>query len=89
MEKENYTGPIFIDLEKAFDAVDHPILLKKLKIYGVTRQEHEWFISYLKNRRQFCRTNGTSSQLKEITYGVPQGSCLCSLLFQIYSNDLR
>ena len=87
MDKEKYTGLIFIDLKKAFDTVDHAILLKKLKKYGINGLEQEWFTSYLDNRRQFCRINGTSSQLTEITCGVPQGSCLGPLLFLIYIND--
>ena len=62
--------------------------LKKLKMYGVTGLEYDWFISYLDNRRQFCKINDTSSQLREKTCGVPQGSCLASLLFMIYISDL-
>ena len=88
MDKGKYIGLIFINLKKVFDTVDHAILLKKLKTYGVTGLEHEWFISYLNNRRLFCKINGTSSQLKEITCGVRQGSCLGPLLFLIYIDDL-
>ena len=76
MDKGKYTGLIFIDLRKVFDTVDHAILLKKLKKYGANGLEHEWFTSYLDNRRQVCRINSTSSQLMEITCGVPQGSCV-------------
>ena len=68
--------------------VDHEILLKKLKIYGVTGLEHDWFISYLDNRKQFCRIDGTSSDKKEINCGAPQGSCLGPLSFLIYINYL-
>ena len=75
------TGVTISDINKAFNTVDHAILLKKLKMYGVTDLEHECFISYLNNRKQFCNMNATSSQLKEITCGVPQGSCLGPLLF--------
>ena len=88
MGKGKYTGLHFIDLKKAFYTVDHAILLKQLKIYGVTGLEHDWFISYSDNRRQVSKINGTSSQLREITLGVPQGSCLGQLSFLIYTNDV-
>ena len=55
IDKGKYTGLIFIDLKKAFDTVDREILLKKLKMYRVTGLEHDWFTSFLDNRKQFCR----------------------------------
>ena len=88
IDKGKYTGLIFIDLKKAFDTVDHEILFKKLKMYGVTGLEHDWFTSYLHNRKQFCRVDGTSSDVKGINCEVPQGSCLGPLLLLIYINDL-
>ena len=88
IDKGKYTGLIFLDLKKAFDTVEHEILLEKLKMYGVTGLEQDWFKSYLDNRKQFCRINGSSSDVKGINCGIPQGSCLGPLLFLIYINDL-
>ena len=82
------TGLIFIDLKKAFDTVDHEILCKELYLYGVQDRELAWFKSYLSNRKQFERANGVDSKIEEIDIGVPQGSCLGSLLFLVYINDL-
>ena len=76
MDKGRFTATVFIDLKKAFDTVDHDILLQKIEKYGVTGLEHIWFSSYLKNRQQLCRVNGVASKMGEINCGVPQGSCL-------------
>ena len=79
---------IFIDLKKAFDTVNHSILIKKLEHYGVRGTSLEWFKSYLSNRQQFVSFNGHLSDKKLISCGVPQGSVLGPLLFLIYINDL-
>ena len=89
MGKRLFSCGVFIDLKKAFDTVDHKIILHKLDHYGFRGVISKWFSSYLEGRTQTTQIGSFISKRKNITCGVAQGSVLGPLLFLIYVNDIQ
>ncbi len=85
---DKFIGVIFLDLIKAFDTVDHDILVEKIQKYGADGNAMAWFRNYLYGRTRITRVSGKLSSRRSITYGVPWGSILGPFLVILYINDL-
>ena len=88
IDRGNVNAVVFLDLKRAFDTVDHDVLLGKLSLYGIQESAYDWVKSYLNSRTQKCLVNGSLSKVCSLGCGVPQGTILGPLLFLIYINDL-
>ena len=87
-DNKKSTLSVFLDLSKAFDTVNHAILLCKLEFYGIRGIALKWFCNYLTNRKQFVIYNNENSNTEVISCGAPQGSILGPLLFLVYITDI-
>ena len=88
LDKHKDVSALFLDVAKAFDSINHDILLYKLYCYGFRGVAHQWFASYINNRMQYVNADGVKFRLRLLRTGIAQGSILAPLMFLLYINDL-
>lgn len=88
LDKKYFTLGVFVDLKKAFDTIDHKLLMNKLEQYGLRGRAYSWLESYFDNRYQYVHFNDHQSEMRKLTCGVPQGSVIGPKLFILYVNDI-
>ena len=89
VDNKEYCAGIFLDLSKAFDTVNHAILINKLGHYGIRGLALKWTCSHLSDRKQYVECNGVASEYLTVKWGVPQGSILGTLFFLFYITDIH
>ena len=89
MKSSEVTLAVLVDFSRAFDTICHNLMIKKLHQLGFSKNFLWWTFSYLENRKQYVQIDNKSSSIEEVKFGVPQGTILGPMLFNLYANDLQ